>query len=89
MYSYLAGLGIGFIAEDVTNKGRIDITITTVVEFKIIEDVKDKNNALAQIKAKQYADKYQAMGASRYLVGVDFCKQDKNVCCFEWQQLDQ
>ena len=92
MYSYLAGLGIQFIAEDVTDKGRIDITIATpdmsqvyIIEFKVIEDEKHRGNALKQIQQKQYHEKYQTRAKLIYLVGIDFCKSQKNICGFEWQ----
>ena len=94
MYSYLAGLGIEFVAEDVTNKGRIDLTITTpdrsqvyIIEFKVLKGKVSKGNALAQIKAKKYYEKYQPAAKDLYLIGIEFCKEDRNICGFEWEQL--
>ncbi|SEH08906.1 ATP-binding protein [Candidatus Venteria ishoeyi] len=94
MYSYLAGLGIQFIAEDVTHKGRIDITIATpdmsqvyVIEFKVIDKEKHKGNAITQIKQQKYYEKYQATAKLLYIVGIEFCKMDKNICGFEWEQV--
>jgi len=51
IYIYLQSLGFNIIGEDVTNKGRIDLTIIMdnaiyIIEFK----VDDKQNALKQIK---------------------------------------
>jgi hypothetical protein len=94
MYSYLAGLGIEFIAEDVTNKGRIDLTIATpdmrqiyVIEFKVLDNETQKGSALTQIKTKRYDEKYQQTAEVLYIVGIEFCKADRNVCGFEWERL--
>lgn len=94
MYSYLAGLGIEFIAEDVTNKGRIDLTIATpdmgqiyVIEFKVLDHKSKKGTALAQIKSKKYYEKYQQTAEELYLVGIEFCKTERNICGFEWERL--
>ncbi len=93
MYSYLAGLGIEFIAEDVTNKGRIDLSIATpdmskvyIIEFKVLNQKGKKGNALAQIKSKKYYEKYQLTAKSLYLIGIEFCKTERNICHFEWEQ---
>lgn len=92
MYSYLAGLGIEFIAEDVTNKGRIDLTIATpdlsqvyIIEFKVLDNPVKKGTALAQIKAKRYYEKYQSTAKILYLVGIELYKAERNICGFEWE----
>ena len=94
MYSYLAGLGIEFIAEDTTNKGRIDLTIATpdmaqvyIIEFKVLDKKTQGSKALAQIKAKKYYEKYQSKANLLYLVGIEFCKQERNICSFEWEKM--
>jgi len=94
MYSYLAGLGINFIAEDVTNKGRIDITIATpnmnqvyIIEFKVLDDESQTGNALEQIKQKKYYEKYQDKAKELYIVGIEFCKSKRNICGFEWENI--
>ena len=55
--SYLTGLGIGFIPEDVTNLGRIDLTITTpdmsqvyIIAFKVVDNKNQNGKALEQIR---------------------------------------
>ena len=85
-YSYLAGAGLEIIPEDVTNAGRIDLTIKMndkiyIVEFKL----KDKNNPLQQIKEKKYYQKYQAL--SIYLIGIEFDTKTKNITSFEWEKI--
>jgi len=94
IYSYLAGLGIGFIAEDTTNLGRIDLTIATpdmsqvyVIEFKVVDSKNKNSNALEQIKTKKYYEKYQAKANELILIGIEFCKEEKNICRFEWERL--
>ena len=70
VYVYLQSLGIKIIGEDVTNKGRIDLTIFIedkiyIIEFKVLRETRDEegetrkeNSALAQIKEKKYHQKY-------------------------------
>ena len=94
MYSYFAGLGLPFIAEDVTNTGRIDITITTpdkkqvyVIEFKVLDETTQTGCALKQIKEKKYYEKYQESADKLYLVGMEFSKKKRNLACFEWELL--
>ncbi len=58
LYAYFASLGVDIIAEDVTNYGRIDLTIifnnrTYIFEFKTTKD-----DPLKQIKEKRYFEKY-------------------------------
>ena len=86
VYAYIASLGINIIAEDVTNKGRIDLTVKLnqyiyIIEFK----VGGQGRALEQIKAKGYAEKYLGEGEI-YMIGIDFDDGEKNVSVFEWER---
>ncbi len=79
---------------DVTNTGRIDITITTpdkkqvyVIEFKVLDETTQTGCALKQIKEKKYYEKYQASADKLYLVGMEFSKKKRNLACFEWELL--
>ena len=92
VFTYLMSLGFPCVAEDVTQKGRIDLTIKlqkriVIIQFKA--DVKEK--ALAQIKRKQYADKYLAVAKSKglglFIVGICFASKDKNITDFEREQV--
>jgi hypothetical protein len=126
IYTYLASLGIKIIAEDVTNLGRIDLTIFVgdriyILEFKVVkkqlvisneqlviekEEFKNKeeqenvgvihelptgveniNSALEQIKAKKYSEKYVEEGKEIILLGIEFSKEEKNICSFDYAQL--
>ena len=87
IFIYLQSLGFHIIGEDVTNKGRIDLTIIMdnaiyVIEFK----VDGKENALEQIKEKKYYEKYLNHNKDIYLVGIDFDTNDKNINSFEWEK---
>jgi len=95
IYSYLQSLGLDIIGEDVTNLGRIDLTLFIenkiyIIEFKVVKDHKESNSALKQIKAKNYHQKYLNSKSSNstpeiYLVGIEFSKKYKNICSFEWE----
>jgi hypothetical protein len=39
--------------------------------------------ALAQLKERRYADKYQAQGLPIHLIGIEFSKQQRSVVGFE------
>ncbi|ADR17945.1 ATP-binding protein [Calditerrivibrio nitroreducens] len=89
VYSYLASLGVDLIGEDVTNKGRIDLTVFVsdkvyIMEFKVDGE---KGEALSQIKHKNYAQKYLDMGKDIYLVGIEFSSSEKNIVNFEWEKV--
>lgn len=64
-----------------TNNGRLDCvgqspTHIYILEFKLDESAAA---ALAQIKARGYADKYAADGRPKVLLGINFSSQDKTV----------
>ncbi len=91
IYTYFASLGIKIIGEDVTNYGRIDLTLFVedriyIVEFKMKEN---KTNALEQIKSKKYYEKYMATNKQIYLVGIEFDEEDKNISCFEYEVFEK
>jgi len=93
IYAYLASLGPDIIAEDTTNKGRIDLTIrfpdnekVYIFEFKVIEDVKDTKRPLNQIKERAYVQKYSKV-KEKYIIGIEFSKKERNIVNFEWEHL--
>ncbi len=88
VYVYLQSLGLNIIGEDVSNKGRIDLTIKLPNAIYIIEfKVDGTSNALDQIKERNYAEKYKAAKKSIYLVGIHFDSSEKNINKFEWELL--
>jgi len=88
IYVYLQSLGLTIIGEDVTNEGRIDLTILMdqaiyILEFKI----EGKGNALVQIKENNYASKYLNHKKDIYLIGIEFDTKEKNIGGFEWEKM--
>ncbi|PJB29608.1 hypothetical protein CO110_04895 [Candidatus Desantisbacteria bacterium CG_4_9_14_3_um_filter_40_11] len=91
-YAVFASIGYAIKLEDPTNRGRIDMTITTakvviIFEFKIMEKEKEseQNTALEQIKNKKYSEKYLNPGKEIYLVGIEFSKVERNIIRFDWE----
>ena len=82
IYAYFASLGVNIISEDVTNHGRIDMSIvhhnrTYIFEFKVMDE-----SPLKQIKEKKHYEKYSG---EVYLIGIVFDKEVRNVTAFEWE----
>ena len=87
IYSCFAAQGFDLIPEDSGSVGRADMTVRFdgviyVFEFKTVEK-EPTGEAMAQLKAKGYADKYRSLGHPVRLIGVEFSKQDRNVAAFE------
>ncbi len=88
IFAWLSSIGIPLIVEDCTNKGRIDMSVKTgdtiyLIEFKV--DMPEEK-ALAQIKSKGYAEKYQTKGKKIILIGIGFSSEEKNVTDFLWEE---
>ena len=98
VYCYLAGSGLKIVAEDVTNKGRIDLSIifddkVYIIEFKVAQKT-DSFSGLTQIKEKKYYEKYlnpksQILNPKIYLVGIVFSEKEKNIINFEWEEVEK
>ena len=91
-YSYFAALGLNVIVEDMTNLGRIDMTLkfneqVYIFEFKVIENT-GEGAAMAQLHSRQYADQYRALQQPIYLVGVEFSRESRNVEVFAVERVD-
>ena len=86
-YSHFAALGLHVNVEEASLNGKVDMAIqfnntTFIFEFKVIED-KPLGNALAQIKANNYAQKHVREGWAIYGVGVEFSKAQRQVVNLE------
>ncbi len=87
IYAYIASLGLELIPEDVTNKGRIDLTVKMSPYIYLLEfKVGGEGRALERIKARGYAEKYIGQGEI-YLIGIDFDPEEKSVAGFEWERV--
>jgi len=90
IYGLIYSTGLNVIIEDNTSKGRIDLTIVVdkkivyIMEFKVLENEKEKGKALKQIKEKEYFKKYLNY-EKIYLVGIEFDKINKNLANFEYE----
>ena len=88
VYSFFAGMGLQVIAEDVSNVGRIDLTIqlenhTYIIEFKVVKRKSKTNSALQQIIQQGYAAKYSG---DVYQIGIEFSETKRNITGFAWQR---
>ena len=84
LFAFFVGFGVNIIAEDVSNKGRIDLTLkvggrTFLFEFKVTD-----GEPLEQIKRMKYYEKYSG---ERYLVGIVFDPKARNISRFEVERL--
>ncbi len=87
---YFLGAGVDARTEESTSEGRIDLAVVGkervyLFEFKVVED-DAKGTALAQIKEKNYADKYRGSGVPIHLVGVEFSRETRNLINFEYER---
>jgi len=87
-YATIKSMGLEITVEEATNKGRIDMVIKYpngifVTEFKV-----DGTNALEQIKAMNYHQRYLDDGRAVYLVGLEFDTKEKNISKLEWERLN-
>ena len=86
-YSYFAALGLDITVEDSSSHGRVDMAVhfndnIYLFEFKVVE-LASEGAAMAQLKAKGYADKYRGLDQPIHLIGVEFSKDTRNITAFE------
>ena len=86
-YSYFAGLGLDVVVEDSSSHGRLDMAVrfnrqVYLFEFKVVE-LAPEGAAMAQLKARGYADKYRGSDEPIHLIGVEFSRETRNVVAFE------
>ena len=90
-YAYFAGLGLEITVEDSTSQGRLDMAVffngnVYLFEFKVVE-LAAEGGAMAQLKAKGYADKYRHLRQPTHLIGVEFSKASRNVLALEVERV--
>ena len=86
VYCYLAGAGLEIIPEDVTNIGRIDLTLKAGENIYIFEFKTTNQDPLQQIKTKKYYEKYLNENKNIYLIGIIFNEEQRNIEKFKWEQ---
>ena len=89
VYCTFAALGLTVIPEDVTNHGRIDLTIrwadrAYLLEFKVVE-LSEPGRALEQLQTRGYHQKYAGQPVT--LIGMEFSRAERNLVGFEWRRL--
>ena len=77
----------GVTTEDATSRGRVDLSVRLaddvyLFEFKVAER-SDTGAALAQLRARGYADKYRAPGRAVHLIGVEISAESRDVTAFD------
>ena len=85
-YAYFASLGLDIVPEESSNAGRLDMAVrfnaqVYLFEFKVVE-LEPEGAALAQIKARGYADKYRDRNQPIHLIGVEFSREQRRVVEF-------
>ena len=93
-YSHFAAAGLDVVVEDSSSLGRVDMAVrfnnhVYLFEFKLAPDSEraatesaPASAALAQLKAKGYAEKYRHLGQPIHLVGVAFSRETRNLSAF-------
>ncbi len=81
-------LGFEVIPEDITNRGRIDLTLKTrdriwIIEFKVDAD----ESPIKQIKEKGYFEKYLGENREIFIVGINFDSHEKNIKNYEFETI--
>ena len=76
--------------EDSSSHGRVDMAVrfngqVYLFEFKVVE-LEPEGAAMAQLKARRYADKYRGLGQPINLIGVEFSREARNIAAFEVEQ---
>ena len=86
-YSHFAALGLDVAVEDSSSRGRVDMAVrfnrqVYLFEFKVVE-LEPEGGAMAQLKARGYADKYRDLGQPIHLIGVEFSREKRHIAAFE------
>ena len=81
LYLIFTMLGYNVQVEQATSQGRIDVTVQTkdyiyIIELKLDKDAEE---ALRQIKEKNYARPFQSDKRKLYLIGVNFSSETRTV----------
>ncbi|HHB94387.1 MAG TPA: hypothetical protein ENK88_04500 [Campylobacterales bacterium] len=88
IYAYFVGAGFeNVISEDITNHGRIDLSIFIGNKIYIFEFKVDTKGALEQIKEKNYYQKYLSSYNEIYIVGIEFDSVLRNIVGYNWKRV--
>jgi hypothetical protein len=88
LYAFFASLNAQIIAEDISNKGQVDLTVILCNCIYVLEIKRDTradyqaqnpNPALAQIQKQGYSEKYRACGKTLIELGLVFNTEARNL----------
>jgi hypothetical protein len=90
-YAVFASLGLDLTPEESSNAGRLDMALrfngqVYLFEFKVVE-LEPDGSALAQIKARGYADRYRGGAQPVHLIGVEFSREQRALVAFDVETL--
>ena len=86
-YAFFQASVDGVSVEDAASRGRLDLAVVAgrnvcLFEFKVAER-SDRGAALAQLKARRYADKHRAPNRAVHLIGVEVSAQTRDLAAFD------
>ena len=86
-YAWFQASMDGVAVEDATSRGRLDMAVRLengvyLFEFKVAER-SEEGSALAQLKARRYADKYRAPNRTVHLIGVEVSAETRDITAFD------
>ena len=86
-YAWFQASMDGVAVEDATSRGRLDMAVVTdgaafLFEFKVAER-SEPGTALAQLRARRYADKHRAPGRAVHLIGVEISAGKRDITAFD------
>lgn len=88
LYIAFRSNGVDLLVEDASSRGRVDMVVfhadqVFVLEFKVAENENEAKNladkAMAQLRERGYAKKYQNRGGLIYLVSLVFGRTERNL----------
>jgi len=85
LFAFFVGFGVDIIAEDVSNRGRIDLTLKAGGQTFLLELKVTDGEPLEQIKSMKYYEKYSG---ERFMVGIVFDPKARNISRFEVERVN-
>jgi len=92
VYCYFIDMGFDVTAEQMTNKGCIDMAVrfggrVFILEFRVVEKDDGGQTTLDQIRGMRYWERYWGYADTIFLIGVEFSSAERNIIGFEWERL--
>ena len=86
-YAFFQASVDGVSVEDASSRGRLDLAVVSgrnacLFEFKVAER-SGRGAALAQLKARRYADKHRAPNRAVDLIGVEVSAETRDIAAFD------